>query len=364
MTPPARRAVQPHQARGLRGQAVRGHQLLLLAHCAGEAERVRAEAEQPDHRDQRQTQRDGGHHAQALAGAGPVPARPQHQERQREPGGDLDRDPRDQRGRATDRRSTRSPIGQQARVGAGCEQQRGGEREQQQRVVVAAADRELEQHRVQAHEGGGEAPRVAREKCPKSPGLLLRFHCNLGGGVFGHCFIPGRAAQQRDRGEAGGDRERLQRPQPTGEPERCDRVAAKREQGAVGRVLEGPAHEQEGGIRRYLGGDVRVRVHPVQGAQAGEIEVAEDVLGDQRRAQQQREVRGDDRHPYHPSWKRAHGEQHGQIARGHDQRERLEAVGAEAHAEAREGAGQPAGPAPAASGDILRRAARSAGGDE
>jgi hypothetical protein len=35
----------------------------------------------------------------------------------------------------------------------------------------------------------------------------------------------------------------------------------------------------------------------MQSAQTGEIEVAEDILGDQRWAQQQHEVRGNDRHP-------------------------------------------------------------------
>ena len=148
--PPARRAVEPHQACALRGQAVRGDQLLLLADRAGEAERVRAETDQPDHSDQRQAQRGSGHHTQALARGGE-----REQERQRQPGGDLDRDPVDQRGRA----------GAKARAGAGGEQQCGGQRQQQQRVVVVAADGQLEQHRVQAHEGG----RRARAERPSAP---------------------------------------------------------------------------------------------------------------------------------------------------------------------------------------------------
>jgi hypothetical protein len=312
-----------------------------------------------------------------------VPARPQYQERQREAGGDLDRDPRDQRGRA----------GTETRVGAGGEQQRGGEREQQQRVVVVAADRELEQDGVEAHEGGGEAcrgtcgddpPKTPRSPfktsrlfpktsrlLPETPRPLRKLPRSLRGSgrdasglTFGQFFDARRTGDQRDRGEAGGDRERLQRPQPSSEPERRDRVAREREQRAVGRVLEGPADEQVDGIGGRLGGDVRVRVHPVQGAQASEVEVAEDVLGDQRRTDQQREVRGDDRRPEHPSRQCAHGEQHGQIARGHDQRQRLKAVRAEAHAEARERARQPAWPASATRGNILRGAARGARGDE
>jgi len=305
--------VQAHQACGLRGQAVGGNQLLLLADRAGEAERVRAEADQPDRRDQRQAQRGGARNAQALARL----AGGYQQERQRQPGGDLDRDPRDQRGGA----------GAKARAGAGREQQCGGERQQQQRVVVVAADRQLEQHRVQADEGSGEAPRVP--------------------------LLPACAAHQRDRGEARGNRERLQRPQTACEPERDDRVAREREQGTVGRALERPAHEQVDRVGGRLGGDVRIRVHPLQGAEAGEVEIAEDVLGDQRRPDQQREVRGDDRRPDHPTGQHAHGEQHRQIARGHDQRERLEVAGAEAHAEPRERASQPAWPAPAARGNVL-----------
>jgi len=222
---------------------VRGHQLLLLADRAGEAERVRAEADQPDHSDQRQAQRGSGHHTQALARL----AGGHQQERQRQPGGYLDRDPRDQRGRA----------GAKARAGAGGEQQRGGERQQQQRVVVVTADRELEQHRVQAHEGGGEARRTPTVK------RSAQAPWSLSPRVGGHRFTPSGLAQQRDRGEAGGDRERLQRPQSPGEPERGDRVARECEQRAVGRVLERPAHEQVNGVGGRLDGDVRIRIHPV-----------------------------------------------------------------------------------------------------
>jgi len=203
---------------------------------------VRAKADQAEDREQREAQAGRARHAQALPRVGPVPARPEHQERQRQPGGDLDPDACDQRSRA----------GAKAWAGPRCEQQRGGQRQQQQRVVVVAADRQLEQHGVQAHEGGGEAPRMA----------LLR----------------GRARHQRDRGEAGEDRERLQRPQSPGEPKGRDRVAPEREQRAIGRVLEGPAHEQVCRIRRHLGGDVRVGIHSVQGSQPREVEVSEDIL--------------------------------------------------------------------------------------
>jgi hypothetical protein len=249
VAPPAGRAVQPHQARGLCGDAVGSYQLLLLAHRADEPERVRAEADQAKHREQRQAQPGRARYAQALARAG----RGEYQKRQRQPGGDLDPDPRDQRDRA----------GTKTRADPGGEQQRCGERQQQQRVVVIAADRQLEQHRVQAHEGSGEARRGASGNQTKTPSSRFRDSWNGGQRVFGSILNRGRAAHQRDRGEAGGDRERLQGPQPAGQPERGDCVATESEQRAVRRVLEGPAHEQVDGIGGCLRGDMRVGVQPV-----------------------------------------------------------------------------------------------------
>jgi hypothetical protein len=155
--------VQAHQPRGLRGYAVGRHQLLLLADRADEAKRVGAKADQPEQREQREAQPGGARHAQALALAGPVPARPEDQEWQRQPGGRLDRHPRDERGGA----------GAESRVRSGREQQRGAQRQQQQRVVVRAADGQLEQHRVQTHEGGGEARRAAFGNDRQTP----RFPC-------------------------------------------------------------------------------------------------------------------------------------------------------------------------------------------
>jgi hypothetical protein len=139
--------VQAHQPRGLRRHAVGRHQLLLLTDRADEAKRVGAEADQPEQCEQSEAQPGGARHAQALARAGPVPARPKDQEWQRQPSGRLDRHPRDERGGA----------GAESRVCTSREQQRGTQRQQQQRVVVCAADGQLEQHRVQPHEGGGEA---------------------------------------------------------------------------------------------------------------------------------------------------------------------------------------------------------------
>ncbi len=203
---------------------------------------------------------------------------------------------------------------------------------------MSAADGQLEQHRVQAHEGSGEAAGVT--------------------------LLPGCPRDQCHCADTRSNCDSLQRPQPPGEPEWRDCIAPEREQRAVGRVLEGPAHEQVCRIRRHLGGDVRVGVHSVQGAQTGEIEVTEHILGDQRWAQQQHEMRGDDRHPQGASRYGARGEQHRQVARGHDQRERLEATRCYAHVQTLQGASQPVRPATAAGGDILRWTARRARGQQ
>jgi hypothetical protein len=102
----------------------------------------------------------------------------------------------------------------------------------------------------------------------------------------------------------------------------------------------------------------------VQSAQTGEAEVAEHVLGDQRWAQQQHDVCSDDRRPQCGPRYCARGKQHRQVARAHDQRERLEAIGSDADAEAFEWTRQPARPAAAASGDIKRGLRRCAGCDQ
>jgi processive 1,2-diacylglycerol beta-glucosyltransferase len=314
VAPPARRPAQPEQARGLGWHAVDGHELLLLAHRAEEAERVRAEADQPHGRERRQAQPGARGHRQPLARAPGA----EHQEGEQEPGGDLDPDTRDQRG------SRRA----QARTCPGGECQRAGEREQDQRVVVRASDGQLEQHRVQADEHRREASRMAE--------------------------VAGGPGDDRDRAEARGDGERLERPQPAGEPERGGRVAGEREQRAVGGVLEGPADEREHRIARRFGGDMRVRIQSVQGAQPGEAQIAEHVLGDQRWAEEENQVRGHDRGDEHPWRQPPRGEQHRQVATAHDQHQGLEAATGETPAQVPERARHPARPAAAACGDVLR----------
>jgi hypothetical protein len=89
---------------------VRCDELLLLAHRAQEAERVHAEADQSQQRQDQQASGRDGRQPYALA----QPRRRQHEERQHHAGGDLDPDARDERGGARP----------QSRAGAGRECQR------------------------------------------------------------------------------------------------------------------------------------------------------------------------------------------------------------------------------------------------
>jgi hypothetical protein len=252
----------------------------------------------------------------------------EHEERQHEAGADLDAHADDER------RGGRT----KARAGPGGERQRGGEHHHDQRVVVRAADRQHEQDGVQPEERGGPATRVSE--------------------------LAGGARDEGDRREARGDGERLERPQAAGEAERGGGVAGEREQRPVGRMLVGPADEPEDFVAGGLGGDVRVRVQAVQRSQASEAEVAEHVLGDQRRPQQQDRVRGEDRRDDRAHRQRARARQHEQVAGAHDQRQRLKGPRAEAHAQAFQRAGHPAGPATAAPRHVLRRFPGSAGDGE
>ena len=84
------------------------------------------------------------------------------------------------------------------------------------------------------------------------------------------------------------------------------------------------------GVGGGFGGDVGVGVEAVQSAQAGEGQVAEHVLGDQRRSQQQDQVREHDRRrPARAGGSARAQRQHEQVARAHDQHQRLEAAAAE-----------------------------------
>jgi hypothetical protein len=224
---------------------MQGHELLLLADGAEEAERVAAEADQRDGRDH-----DDPEHG-ALERAAPIlrTRRAEQHERQRQAGRDLHADP------GYERCGSRA----EAWRGACREHERGRQREHDQRVVVGAADGEHEQHGIQADECRRPATRLPEP--------------------------PGGARDERHGAEAAEHGERLERPHAAGEPERNERVADQREQRAIRRVLVWPAEEREDFVASGLRGDVRVRVEAVKRAQPREADVAEYVLREQRRAE-------------------------------------------------------------------------------
>jgi len=338
--PPRRRPREAHQAGGLGRHAVGGHELLLLAKRAEEAERVRAKADQPHGRQREERQCRAHQHGSPLT---PVPGR-QHHERQHHPRHDLHAHACDHGHRTATQAARARAIGAPvrprgprrafARPAARRQRQRERHRSHHERVVVGPAERQLEQHRVQPHE---------RHR-------PLRRSSQRAGGV----------AHQRDRPEARDGGDRLHRPQAAGDAQRRERVAAEREQGPVGGVLEGPPDEREHRVGGRFGREVRVRVQPVQGPQAGVAEVAEHVLGDQRRPQQQDHVRGHDRRHQRPHRQRPRPRQHERVADAHQQRQVLEAVAAQRRGQAPERPRQPRGPAPDAGGDVLRGCAGGA----
>jgi hypothetical protein len=285
---------------------------------------VHAEADQPDDRQSHQAQRRAHGDAQALARPGSA----EQHEGQREPRGELHPDGAHERGRR----------GSHVAVDARAQRERKRQRQQDQRVVVRAAERQHEQHGVQPDEGGRPARRVTE------PG--------------------GRARDEGHGAEAGGDREGFEEPQRAGHAERGGRVARKREQRAIGGVLEGPADERVDRVAARFGRDVRVRVEPVQGAHAGEGHVPEHILRDQRRAQQQRQVRQHDAGDERPRRQRPHREQHERVARAHDQNQRLKAAFGQGFTEICKRAGQPPGPSADARGHVFRGVGRGVGAQQ
>ena len=280
-----------------------------------------AEADQRDGAEHGEAGDGRDEHAHAIAPA----SRREREERQHQPRRHLHADADRERGGA----------GTEARVRACRERKRGGEHQQDQRVVVRAADREHEQHRVEPDERARPAPRMAE---------------------------PARGeSDQRDRAETARDRDRLERPQRAADAERHGRVAEQREQRAVRRVLVRPAEEREHFVAGRLCGDVRVRVEPMQRAHPREADVAEHVLREQRRPEQQDHVRRRDRGGDRGEWERAREQQHEHVARAHDERQRLKAAGAERQVQPFERARQPRRPAAAARRHVLRRFAGCAG---
>ena len=176
---------------------------------------------------------------------------------------------------------------------------------------------------------------------------------------------PGRGARDQCHGcEAREHGDRLQRPHPCAQPERDEQIGPEREQRAVGGVLEGPADEREHGVDRRFGGDVRVRVKPMQDAEPREGQIAEHVLGEQRRPEQQRQVGERDRRGDRLAGQLADRHQHRGVAGAHRKRPGLEAARADARREPAQRSGQPAGPAAAARGHERPRGGGRAGGEQ
>ena len=173
---------------------------------------------------------------------------------------------------------------------------------------------------------------------------------------------PARCSRhQRDARQARRDGDTFQRPQARRETERRDGVARQREQRAVWRVLVEPADELKGRIGRRVGRHVRIGVEAVERAEPGEVQIAEDVLRYERWAEEQDRMRAHDRRGDR-AHRQAPGEQkHGQVARAHEQHERLEAAGADADIEALERSGQPVRP-PAVAGRDVRGGFRGRSG--
>ena len=123
-----------------------GDELLLLADSVEKAERVRAEADQPDGSEREQAEHGGTRHLTTFA----PPRGCEHEERQHQTGGDLDAHADDER----------SSGGTKAGAGPRGESQRRREHHHDQRVVVCPANREHEQHGVEPDERGSPAARL------------------------------------------------------------------------------------------------------------------------------------------------------------------------------------------------------------
>jgi hypothetical protein len=285
---------------------------------------VKTEAAQADCGERQEAQRRGERRPTPLA---PIPAA-QHQEREHEPGGELDADTRDQC----------SCPGPKARARARAQQQGERQQQQDQRVVVRTPDSQYEQHGIQPHE--------CRRPARAMPEALRR------------------PRDQRDRAETRGECHGFQHPQPAGQSEGGAGIARQREQGSVGRVLERPSDERKDGVCRSFCRDVGVGVQPVQRAHSGKSEVAEDVLGEQRGAERHDHVRQHDREGDRTERQSARSEQHEPVARAHDQRQGLKAAVGQGRAEFLKRAGHPRGPTAAAGGNEFRGPGRRAGAQQ
>ncbi len=284
---------------------------------------MRSEAGQSDQQDGQQAEPGGGRDASAC----PPSRGREHEEGQREAARQLDAGPGSQRQRSSARtgattrlsRGSPAPVRRRGARSGARQPQRPRQRHQQQRVVVGAADGQHQQDWVQPDVGcrhGGRAPRPL-----------------------------GSSRRQPDGQQARQGSQGFRRPQPGTEPQRREGVAGEGEQRPVGRALHRPADEREGRVGCGLGGDVGVGVQAVQGAHAGVVQVAEDVLGDQRRPQRHRQVGQDDPADQQRRRQPPGARESQQVAGAGAQHQDLEAGSAEVRPQARQRSGQPGEPA-------------------
>ena len=283
-----------------------GDQLLLLAQCTKEAEGMRPEADNRHDREQQERAKRARRYVRSLA-----PTRGgKYDEREYEPGRGLHADPDDEQGGCRPEVSGvhRNGDPPRARGGHGGfssrERQRSGQDEQHERVVVRAADGKLQKHRIQADEHGRHLGRVSHLACS--------------------------ARRQGNRRKAARDSKQLKGPKAAAEPERSKRIGAEREQGPVGGMLKRPTNERKDGVGWSFRRDVGVGIQSVQHAQASKLEVAKDVLRDERWTEQQQQVGRQDRKYDRLARQDACGEQRGNVAGAHQKRQHLEAGGADA----------------------------------
>jgi hypothetical protein len=279
---------------------------------------MRPEADDADDRHGHEPERPRQRDPPALAPA----LRPECEERQHQPRRQLHADARGKRRCGRPRAS----------VDAGAQQQPTGQREHQHRVVVGAAQSQHQQHRIEPHECGRRRRRAAR---------ALR-----------------RARRQPDRREAAQRSQRFERPQAARDAQRHDRVAEQREQRSVWRVHEWPADERERGVAGGLRRDVRVRVQAVQRAHAREGDVAEDILGDQRRTERDDHVRQRHRRRQRAQRQPPRARQCQQVAAAHDEHQQLEVGARQVIAGAVQRARQPRRPRSGFDGNEQRRRLR------
>jgi hypothetical protein len=285
---------------------------------------VHPEAHQAHHQQHQQAHYGRRRRAPALPPVGGG----EHQEGQQQARRELYPHPRRQRCRA---RPQPRKLPRRQRQGAGNRQQHKG-------VVVGAPHRQHQQDGVEANEGRRPAGGATQPS--------------------------GRLRDQGDGGEAREDGDHLECPQPPRQAEGHDGIAGEGEQGAVGRVQEGPPDVAIGGVPEGFRGHMGVGVQSMEGAHAGEGQVSEDILGDQRRPQRQDHVGPHDRDRQGPHRQRAGAPQNEQIARGHHQDQRLKGRTGKTHVQSCQRPRQPPRPAPHPRRNVLRGAAGGPGADQ